>query len=47
MATLTYISAAVLDPEQTSVDILNMRNVTTTSYSNGNWDSSVSAVTRL
>jgi len=47
MATPTYLSAAVLDPEQRSVDILNMHNVTTTSYSNGNWDSSVSVVTRL
>jgi hypothetical protein len=47
MATLTYLSAAVLDPEQRSVEILKMHNVTTTSYSNGNWDSSVSVVTRL
>jgi len=46
MATLTYLTAAVLDPEQRSVDILKMQNVTT-SYSNGNRDSSVSVVTRL
>jgi len=47
METLTYLSAAVLNPEQRSVEILKMHNVTTTSYSNGNWDSSVSVVTRL
>jgi len=48
MATLTYLNAAVLDPEQRSVDILKMHNITTTSYKNGNCDSSVSVVvTRL